>query len=211
VNSKEYIGTHSTKDLNNDTYLGSGKLLKLAIKKYGKDKFIRTILYEYKTSEEAYTKEKELVTQEYVDRPDTYNLKVGGEGGFDYLHNDSTMIARRDKAIRKSVKEGRHKGWKQRWADGIVTGKSGEENGFYGKNHSDEARKKISENNGMNLTDEVIESRFNDIETIKKNWGWKSKLAKKWGCQHPQQVTRFMKKYKKNLLTYIAFLLYLPI
>ena len=63
----------------------------------------------------------------------------------------------------------------------------------------------------MNLTDEVIESRFNDIETIKKNWGWKSKLAKKWGCQHPQQVTRFMKKYKKNLLTYIAFLLYLPI
>ena len=69
MNSKEYIGTHSTKDLNNDTYLGSGKLLKLAIKKYGKDKFIRTILYEYKTSEEAYTKEKELVTQEYVDRP----------------------------------------------------------------------------------------------------------------------------------------------
>ena len=43
VNNKEYTGYHSTKDLN-DGYLGSGKRLKPAIKKYGEDKFIRKIL-----------------------------------------------------------------------------------------------------------------------------------------------------------------------
>tara|TARA_R110002074_G_scaffold193777_1_gene359687 strand:- start:1968 stop:2591 length:624 start_codon:yes stop_codon:yes gene_type:complete len=194
VNNREYIGYHSTKDLN-DGYLGSGKILEQAIQKYGKDKFIKKVLYEYDNREDALAKEKEIVTAEYVDRPETYNLKIGGEGGFDYLHKDPNMIAKRIEGIRKSVEEGRHIGWKQRWADGTITGKSGIENGFYGKTHSSEARKNISKNNHMNLTDEVIEKRLNDIKNIKKNWGWKTKLAKKWNCVHAQQVTRFMKKF----------------
>ena len=47
-------------------------------------------------------------------------------------------------SIRKSVDECRHSGWKQLWDKGIMKGKSGIENGFYGKTHSDEARKKIT-------------------------------------------------------------------
>ena len=38
INGKKYIGKHQTSDLN-DNYLGSGILLKQAIKKYGKKKF----------------------------------------------------------------------------------------------------------------------------------------------------------------------------
>ena len=196
VNNKEYTGAHSTTDLENDTYLGSGKLLKLAVKKYGKDKFIREILYEYDNAEQAYAKEKELVTKEYVDRQDTYNLKVGGEGGFDYLNNNPTMIAKRKKGIRKSVKEGRHIGWKQRWADGTITGKSGIENGFYGKNHSDKTRRKIKENNAMTLTEEVVQQRLQDVHSIGESWGYVTKLGNMWGVSHTQ-VRRFLKKYKQ--------------
>lgn len=46
INGKKYIGstTESRKDFS--TYLGSGRLLKYAIKKYGKENFIRQILWE---------------------------------------------------------------------------------------------------------------------------------------------------------------------
>tara|TARA_A100001011_G_scaffold52897_1_gene51148 strand:- start:268 stop:891 length:624 start_codon:yes stop_codon:yes gene_type:complete len=195
VNNKEYTGYHSTEDLN-DGYLGSGKILEQAIQKYGKDKFIKEILYEYDNREDALAKEKEIVTAEYVDRPETYNLKIGGEGGFDYLQKDKTMIAKRIAGIRKSVKEGRHIGWKQRWADGTVTGKSGVENGFYGKTHSDEARRKIKENNAMTLTEEVVQQRLQDVHGIGKSWGYVTKLGKMWGVSHTQ-VRRFLKKYNQ--------------
>lgn len=44
-NNKIYVGQHKTSNLE-DGYLGSGKLIKRAIEKYGKDKFKREILCE---------------------------------------------------------------------------------------------------------------------------------------------------------------------
>lgn len=43
VNGKQYIGQHTTTKLD-DGYLGSGKLMKLALKKYGEQNFKREIL-----------------------------------------------------------------------------------------------------------------------------------------------------------------------
>ena len=65
INGKKYIGKHSTDDLN-DGYLGSGKAIQQAIKKYGEKNFSRTILKEFKTSEEAYMYEEEIITPELI-------------------------------------------------------------------------------------------------------------------------------------------------
>lgn len=78
---KWYIGVHSTNDIE-DGYLGSGKLLSRAIKKYGKENFKREILFLFETSEEAYAKEAELITESSVKSPSCYNVKPGGRGGF---------------------------------------------------------------------------------------------------------------------------------
>ena len=43
INGKIYVGMHSTDNLN-DGYLGSGWILKQAIKKYGKENFKREVL-----------------------------------------------------------------------------------------------------------------------------------------------------------------------
>lgn len=86
VNGKCYIGVHQTDDLQ-DGYLGSGTLLKRAIEKHGKESFTREILFSFQTKEEMFQKEAELVDQEFVNREDTYNITLGGSGGFYHTWN----------------------------------------------------------------------------------------------------------------------------
>jgi len=79
VNGKIYIGAHEgTPD---DGYMGSGKSIRAAIRKYGKENFTKTILAECENGESMYQRERELVTEEFVAREDTYNLCPGGYGG----------------------------------------------------------------------------------------------------------------------------------
>lgn len=95
INGKIYIGKHKTKNIN-DGYMGSGKRLIAAIEKYGIICFDKEILFEYDTEEEMNSKEKELVTEEFCKRSDTYNICEGGNGGFSYINrlglNDRTGI-----------------------------------------------------------------------------------------------------------------------
>jgi hypothetical protein len=80
LNGKIYIGKHQTDDPYDD-YYGSGQAIKEAIAKYGKHNFTKTVLFIFDTEEEMTLKEKELITEEFVNRDDTYNLGIGGEGG----------------------------------------------------------------------------------------------------------------------------------
>lgn len=86
VNGKIYIGKHQTNNLN-DGYMGSGKLITRAIKKYGKEKFTKEILYVFNTQEEMNDKEKELVEVS----ENTYNLCPGGQGGFGYINGNNLV------------------------------------------------------------------------------------------------------------------------
>jgi Putative endonuclease segE, GIY-YIG domain len=93
VNGKIYIGKHKTKNPN-DGYIGSGKLLKRAIVKYGRENFKFEILQWFDNEELLNVREKELVTEEFCLRKDNYNLCVGGRGGFSYIHREIDMIER---------------------------------------------------------------------------------------------------------------------
>lgn len=81
VNNKIYVGVHKSDNIQSDQYLGSGDALILSTKKYGRDKFIREVLYEYENQMEAYFMQSQIVDKQFVKRKDTYNIKCGGLGG----------------------------------------------------------------------------------------------------------------------------------
>jgi hypothetical protein len=85
LNEKFYIGCHKTTNIN-DGYLGSGKLLRRAILKYGPEVFRRDIIYSCNSEDEMFAHERELVSESVVADPQSYNLKIGGEGGWDYIN-----------------------------------------------------------------------------------------------------------------------------
>ena len=85
VNGKIYVGVHKTKDID-DGYMGSGKVIRSAIEKYGLDNFDKTIMETFDSSEKMFAREKEIVTEEFLARDDVYNLRRGGSGGFDYIN-----------------------------------------------------------------------------------------------------------------------------
>jgi hypothetical protein len=78
-NGKHYIGVHKT-DNPNDGYLGSGRAIEEAVRKYGRDSFNKEILFITESKEEAYKKEAELTVDFNTNK--TYNMRIGGVGGF---------------------------------------------------------------------------------------------------------------------------------
>lgn len=93
-NNKIYVGVHKTENPNVfDGYIGNGVRVHVpssykksktpfqyAVNKYGTDKFKRVTLGVFDTKEEAFELESKIVTEEFIRRADTYNIKLGGEG-----------------------------------------------------------------------------------------------------------------------------------
>jgi group I intron endonuclease len=145
VNGKFYIGKHQTKNLD-DKYIGSGKLLRRAVKKYGIDNFHKEILFECRSEEHMNTLEKILV----VPDPElNYNLCPGGKGGFGFLNKtglnnegkDQKSIGQKiSKALKGKSFPHLSERMKERHKAGLVRYDT-----FTGRKHSEETKRKISE------------------------------------------------------------------
>ena len=97
VNNKIYIGVHKTEDPNKfDGYIGCGiryathtptleTPFHRAVRKYGYDKFKRHIIKIFDNPEEAYSLERQLVDERFVQFKDTYNATLGGIPGSGYM------------------------------------------------------------------------------------------------------------------------------
>lgn len=133
INGRKYVGKHSTNNLE-DGYLGSGKLLKQAIKKNGRENFKREILEFCDSEILAWEKEKEYCVKLNVICDDTfYNFTDGGEG------NNYWVGKQRSDETKNKISKSR-KGLKA-WNKGLPP----EEQPHFGKKYSEERKNKISE------------------------------------------------------------------
>ena len=146
INGKIYIGKD---EKNNPKYLGSGTILKLAIKKYGKENFKKEILEYCNNREFLCILEIYWIEKLQSKNPKIgYNIKNGGNGGYTYIDNEEIKykISKNHADI------------------------SGEKNPMFGKKHTDESRLKMSIN-----TKKCYEKNPHLIDKLKK---MRKKLSK---------------------------------
>jgi group I intron endonuclease len=119
VNGRQYIGKHSG-DFN-PNYLGSGKLIRQAIKKYGRKLFTKILIENCLNQDELNAAEiKWIAFYDAVNNPIFYNITYGGEGNLGHIHSEET---------RKKIQQT----------------SAGSNNGMFGRKHTIEARTSMSE------------------------------------------------------------------
>ena len=145
INGKFYIGAHRTENPN-DGYLGSGKALRNAIRKYGRAAFVKEVLFDFDTPDEMWAQERELVTPEFKRDPGNYNLLEGGKRSpvLDFSPEKRAEISRRGLARRRELLQNPE--YRAKVGDAIsraLPNFSGEGNNFFGKTHTDETKAKM--------------------------------------------------------------------
>lgn len=158
TSGKIYIGKHKTENLR-DGYMGSGKRLKYAIKKYGLSAFEKKILHVFDTETEMNAKERELVTEEFCKRKDTYNICEGGKGGWSYVNTSGQNLYGQNKenylkagALGREVARLKLKNdpqyreeWCKRSRESISKYFESHEHPWSGRQHKSESKNKISQ------------------------------------------------------------------
>jgi hypothetical protein len=197
IDGKFYIGSHKTKNLD-DNYMGSGKYLKHAQEKYGIENFKKEILFVFDNPEEMYAKEAEIVTEEFITTQNTYNLKVGGFGGWDYVNENEELRVAKNRMARISADKaifekhgvdnaaktmGARKKLSEMMKNRILNGFVPSPPSFKGKKHSYKSKKVIGEKNSatqkgnknsqyntMWITDGQISKKIKKTDVIPEGW-----------------------------------------
>jgi hypothetical protein len=100
VNGKIYIGKDT---LSNRNYMGSGVLIKRAIKKYGVDSFKKEILHETEDYNDLSNSEKYWIEFYKSNNRDIgYNISNGGDGG-DTISNNPKLVEIKSKISRSMI------------------------------------------------------------------------------------------------------------
>jgi hypothetical protein len=192
INNKIYVGVHKTKDIN-DGYMGSGKIINNAIKKYGLENFKKEIIEYFNSSEEMFKREKEVITEDFLSRNDVYNLRRGGNGGFDYINKDKNLIRERNKKVankrdftnqRNSIRKVKEtKEYREKLSIALKEYYKSNPGKFKGKSHTQETKNKMSasikgktvgEKNSqfgtMWITDGIKNKKILKTSPIPKGW-----------------------------------------
>jgi hypothetical protein len=192
LNGKVYIGTHKTKNLD-DNYMGSGKYLKSAILKNGLENFRKEILFNYDNAEDMFKKEAELVNEDFLTNENTYNLRIGGSGGFDYINKNGLSNNKhfnKENAKQYSLKAGEKVRFlletsiefKEKRIANCKKGR-GNSKGFKGFKHDDETKKLMRESHAGKhigeknsqygtiwITNDKENKKINNLEKIPDGW-----------------------------------------
>ena len=104
INSKYYIGAHRTKDIN-DSYMGSGTVIRRAINKYGVDQFTKEIIQTCESENEMFETEHAIIGDLWESDHLCYNAKPGGAGGWGHIDSSGENNPMRNKDVAKKVSD----------------------------------------------------------------------------------------------------------
>lgn len=140
--------------------MGSGRELKQDIHKLGRENFKREILFDFDNFTDMDNKEKELVTEEFIAREDTYNIRIGGQNSC--LSDINSIERKKFYFLLKTNKEFR-KRFSQKVSEVVKRGHSNHPERYkappinswwFGRHHTDETKRKIRIKNSLRLSGE---------------------------------------------------------
>lgn len=168
INGKTYIGQHKTKDIMNDKYVGSGKILWQAIEKYGKENFKNEVIEVVESKFQANIMEKVWIKKERTIGKAEYNIADGGQGG-NFRKSEETK-RKLSEALKGNIPWNTGKHLSEETKKKLSEAKKGKHH--KGVPHSEESKKKISETlKGRKPYDMTDETRRKMSETRKgKHW-----------------------------------------
>jgi group I intron endonuclease len=161
TNGHIYIGVRQSTVYPEDDidYMGSGVHIRRAILKYGLANFEKTIISTHESRELSLAAEASIVTLEFVLRDDTYNLRLGGQGGSIKGTISEETRQKMSKSLKGKIISDDHKETLSK----LLKGKPGRNTG---KTHTTEARQKMSiSNKGKSRS---IQARQNMAEAAKR-------------------------------------------
>jgi len=129
INGKYYIGVHKIDG--RGWYLGSGNLIKQAIKKYNRKNFMRDTLRVFNDEHDAYDYEKLIVNDEMVKNIHCYNLTCGGSNPPTLYGKDNPLYGKKG-VVWTEERKNKH-------SDMM----SGKKHPLWGKHHSYETIEKM--------------------------------------------------------------------
>lgn len=146
VNGKQYVGqTNNFEDREYDWKHAkhyAGTFINRAKNKYGFEKFKTEIIRECQTQDELNQWEQYYIKVLNTKYPNGYNLTDGGGGTIGVIRSEKT------RKKMSEVQKGKH---------------IGKLNSFYGKHHSEEAKKKISEANKGRIKNEELKRKHSEL------------------------------------------------
>lgn len=187
INSKIYIGKSSN---DRPYYYGSGRAIKAAIEKYGKDNFKKEILDTASTLIELNEKEKYWISQYKSFNPLIgYNRSFGGDGNWEHMSNEA-----KQQRHESQLKTFRSNEFKQKKREDTIK--------YYSnpKNREDQSlRIKESYLKLSNDKKEIIKNRL--IESTRKRWSNdenRKKASDSWKINNPTNNPEFKKRLSEN-------------
>lgn len=149
VTGKLYIGKHKRtmdpKDIDDSWYLGSGKVLKKALAKYGEDNFERNIIYECNSADQLNYMEQVFISYyNAVDDDTFYNLTSGGEGviGYKYTEEVKEKMRKPHKPMSEEARKNMARVFSEETRK-LLSNNAKEK--LTGIKHTDQSRKNMSE------------------------------------------------------------------
>jgi len=89
INNKQYVGDHSTNNLEKDNYLGSGKYFIKALNEYGKENFKREIINFFDTKQQSFDAQEKYINEYNTLVPNGYNIHPTGGSKAGYCSEEA--------------------------------------------------------------------------------------------------------------------------
>ena len=186
-------------------------LLSAAIKKYGKENFIRELLYTFDNKHDMNLKEAEIVNEDLLKNPMCLNLSLGGQGG--NLGEEVSLKIKSKWTSERKIEAGERMRKLMRREDMIEKCKNNNKNGLSlevrekiaeslkghkqseetkqkradsnrGKKRSEETKQKIGDRNRGLIRSDEVKQKLSDSAKNRKSQAWTGKKRKTKECPH---------------------------